>query len=87
VTANTTLTSSLYAVNCNAAGAAFTVTLPNAIGATFLPVIAKIDASANAISVQTAGSQTINGQAPPLTIAYQYSAVSFRSDNANWWIN
>jgi hypothetical protein len=24
---------------------------------------------------------------PQLTIAYQFSAVTFRSDNANWWIN
>jgi hypothetical protein len=89
VTANTTLTSSLYAVNVNAASGPITITLPTAVATLYQPVVAKIDSSANVVNVVTVGGQSINtvSSNPQLTIAYQFSAVTFRSDNANWWIN
>jgi hypothetical protein len=73
-------------VNVNATSGAITITLPTAVGAQYQPVVGKIDSSANVVTVATVGGQTIN-TASTLTIAYQYSSVTFRSDNANWWIN
>jgi hypothetical protein len=72
----------------NATTAAFQVTLPTAVnvaGAGQVFVIKKIDASANAVTVGTTSSQTIDGAATKVLSA-QYDKVMVMSDNANWVI-
>jgi hypothetical protein len=69
---------------CNAATAAFTITLPTAVGAlgrTY--TIKKTDSSANAVTVDPNGSQTIDGQLT-VTLARQWQYVQVVSDGANW---
>jgi hypothetical protein len=71
-------------VLCNATGAAFTVTLPSAVsfeGRQFM--VKKIDASANAVTVDGNGAETIDGAAT-LSLATQWAKVHLVSDGANW---
>jgi len=66
--------------------AAFTVTLPPAAGVqgqTY--IIKKVDSSANAITVDANGSETIDGAATK-DLTTQYDFVSLISDGANWLI-
>ena len=68
----------------NASAGAFSITLPTSVGATGrLYAIKKVDSSANAVTVATTLSQTIDGQTTkPLSI--QYDGVQVQSDGANW---
>jgi hypothetical protein len=85
-TAAYTITSADQTVLANATTAAFTVTLPTAIGSTGqLFTIKKTDSSANAVTVATTLSQTIDGAATK-SLALQYDAITVQSDNANWLI-
>ena len=61
-----------------------TFTLPTSVGATGrLYTIKKVDSSANAVTIATTLSQTIDGQTTkPLSI--QYDGVQVQSDGANW---
>lgn len=73
-----------YLILCNATTAAFAVTLPTAVGVTGLMfVIKKIDSSANAITVNTTSSQTIDG-ASTYSLPAQWNFVNLQSDGANW---
>ena len=68
----------------NASAGAFSITLPTSVGATGrLYTIKKVDSSANAVTIATTSSQTIDGQTTkPLSI--QYDGVQVQSDGANW---
>ena len=68
----------------NASAGAFSITLPTSVGATGrLYTIKKVDSSANAVTIATTLSQTIDGQTTkPLSI--QYDGVQVQSDGANW---
>ena len=71
---------------CDATSAAFTVTLPVAadnIGKTYH--IKKIDISANAITVDGNGSETIDDGATAI-ITTQYECITVVSDGTEWWI-
>lgn len=85
--ANTTLTvDDAGLVLVNASGGARTITLPeaNALGGRPIQItIVKTDISANAVTVQRAGSDTINGQTS-LLIAVG-NRVTFMSDGVNTW--
>lgn len=71
---------------CDASGGAFTVTLPAAATATGLMVrVKKTDASANAVTVDGDGAETIDDSAT-LVINTQYTAVALVSDGVKWWI-
>lgn len=71
---------------CSAAGGAFTVTLPSAVGlAGHVYTIKKTDSSANAVTIATTSSQTIDGAATK-TLSTQYSLWQVASDGANWQI-
>jgi hypothetical protein len=73
-----------HTILVNASGAARTITLPTAIGATGrIYVIKKTDSSANAVTVATTSSQTIDGTTTR-TLASQYSTITVQSDGANW---
>lgn len=70
----------------NATTAAFTVTLPtaaNICGKVF--TIKKTDSGANAVTVGTTSSQTIDG-ATTYSLATQYKYVKVMSDGSNWQV-
>jgi hypothetical protein len=81
-----TITASDYTIGADATSAGFTVTLPTAVG---IPgqafVIKKIDSSANAVTIGTTSSQTIDG-ATFYVMGYQYQSVTVQSNGANWLI-
>lgn len=85
ITTNTVLTSTANSVLVNAAGGNISVTLPTAIGAGYLCFVKRIDSSANTVTIVPNGSQTIDTQTS-ISIQYQYTSVTLKSDNANWWL-
>lgn len=71
---------------CDATGAAFTVTLPAAATVSGQSIsVKKTDASANAVTVDGDGAETIDG-ATTLPLATQYTAVTLWSDGTSWWV-
>jgi hypothetical protein len=80
------ITTTDYTILGNASTAAFSVTLPTSVGATGrVYVIKKVDSSANAVTVATTSSQTIDGQTT-YVLSNQWGGVSVQSDGANWVI-
>lgn len=81
-----TLTSGDGLVVADASGGAFTVTLPTAVGITGTVYrVKKIDATANAVTIDGAGAETIDGGATA-TISTQYEAITVISDGTEWWV-
>jgi hypothetical protein len=74
---------SVFAVT--ATGGAVTITLPSAATAGDGAIVAvkKIDASANAVTIDTTGGQTIDGSASK-SLSTQYGQRTVVSDGANW---
>jgi hypothetical protein len=85
LSANTTLDVTYRIIDADASGGVITITLPSAssVGNGFFFSIMKTDASANTITINTTGGQTINGSASQ-SLSSQYSAKAFYSDGANW---
>jgi hypothetical protein len=85
-TAAYTLTATDSIALGSASTAAFTLTLPTAVGCTGRQyILKKTDSSANAVTVGTTSSQTIDGATTyPLTA--QYESITVVSDGANWSI-
>ena len=72
-----------YHVDVDASGGAVTVVLPAASGHTGkLIEVRKTDSSANTVTVDGSGAETINGSAT-LVIYSQYDSYSLRSDGTN----
>lgn len=87
VSADTTLSASHYMVNVDASGGAKTITLPTAASiAGRVYIIRKSDASANAVTVDGNGAETINGAATYTGLDTQYDAVTIMSDGVGWMI-
>jgi len=85
--ANYTATGSDSVLLGNAASAGFTVTLPSAAtmtGETLL--VKKIDATTNAVTLATTGSQTIDG-ATTYALTVQNATFSVISDGSNWRVS
>ena len=83
-TNNYTLALTDLTVLANAAGGAFTLTLPTAVGATGQRyTMKKIDSSGNAVTIATTSAQTIDG-ASTATLPRQWSQITVMSDGANW---
>ena len=81
-----TATISDHTLTADATSAAFTITLPTAVGITGrIYVIKKTDASGNAVTVGTTSSQTIDGSTT-YSLASQYKYVTVQSNGANWVI-
>jgi hypothetical protein len=81
-----TLTATDQVVTADGTSGAFSITLPTSAsksGQTY--TIKKIDASANAITVNTTSSQTIDG-ATTYSLATQYKYVTVISNGSNWFI-
>jgi hypothetical protein len=71
---------------CDASGAAFDVDLPTVSGNSGKVLhIKKIDATANAITIDPFGAQTIDGQAS-IQLTAQYETVMLVSDGTEWWV-
>lgn len=86
ITTATTLTPYYAVVLCNAVSAAFTVTLPPAADATGVRYdIKKTDSSANAVTIDGDGSETIDGNLTVL-VNLQYESVPVISDGSNWHV-
>jgi hypothetical protein len=79
------LSSSENAVLVNAASGNIIANLPTAVGANFDCTVKRIDSSGNTVTIVPNGSQKIDGQSS-VGIQFQYTSVTMRSDNANWWI-
>ena len=75
-----------HTVLVNAASGAVTITIPPP-GARAYPflVVKKIDASANAVTVDPAGSATIDG-ASTFTLGSQYQGVSLHANALSWYV-
>jgi len=83
-TANYTLTTVDQVVTADATSAAFTVTLPTAVGVTGKTyTIKKVDTGSNAVAVATTSSQTIDGVAS-FALSTAQATVTVISDGANW---
>ncbi|MAI59007.1 MAG: hypothetical protein CML56_08530, partial [Rhodobacteraceae bacterium] len=85
ITQDYTVTITDHTIFVNAAGANIDVTLPTAAsieGRQY--IIKRIDGTATAVSIQTDGSETIDG-ASSAALTDKRSVV-IQSDNSNWWI-
>lgn len=70
----------------SASGGAVTITLPDAAGIHGkVYIIKKVDASVNAVTVDGAGADTIDGAAT-YALALQYASVTVCSDGTNWGV-
>jgi hypothetical protein len=84
LSANTTLDKTHNTVRVDATGTARTITLPDATGcAGRLYRLTKVDSSANAVTVNTTASQTIDG-ATSISLATQWTDAVVQSDGSNW---
>jgi hypothetical protein len=71
---------------CDATTAAFTITLPTAVGNSgLLFTFKKTDATASAVTIDANASETIDG-ALTYVLSAQYKYVTIYSNNANWLI-
>tara|TARA_R110000751_G_scaffold112189_4_gene211035 strand:+ start:6793 stop:7281 length:489 start_codon:yes stop_codon:yes gene_type:complete len=87
-TANYTITEtgSDIQVLCDASGGAFSITLKAASGlAGFVVKVKKTDSSANAVTADGSGSETIDG-ATTQAISARYTSLSMVCDGTNWHI-
>lgn len=83
-TASYTLTATDSNILGDATSGAITITLPDATNISGLQYrVKKIDSSANAVTIATTSSQTIDG-ATTKALSSQYDSATFVSDGANW---
>lgn len=85
VTAAATVALSDYLIACDATSAPFTLSLPavkDAKGMSFLVV--KTDSSANAVTIDGSGSETING-ATTLVLSRQWNGVELYCNGVSWF--
>jgi hypothetical protein len=86
VTSNTVLTSAASAVLVDCTSGNIQITVPTAVGATFLCYVKRIDnVTANTLNVVTTGGQTID-TVSSYGIMFQFTSVTLKSDNSNWWV-
>jgi hypothetical protein len=86
-TSNYTMAETDVFVSVDATGGAVTITLPPAadVGAGKHIGIKKVDASANAVTVDGDGSETIDGAAT-VSLAAQWASLFAVSNGTNWLI-
>lgn len=86
VTVDTTAMASDYTLLCDASAAPLVITLPMASSGTRILNIKKIDASANAVTIDGDGSEQIEGSSTA-SVFVQYENITIHSDGAsNWYI-
>ena len=85
-TGNYTVTATNHTIICNATGGSFTITLPAvASHEGRIYCIKKIDSSANTVTVDGNGSETID-DATTAVLTTQYESITIQSDGSEWWI-
>ncbi len=85
-TAAYSVTTSDRTILADATAGSFAITLPSAIGVTgFIVTIKKIDSTIGVVTIQTALSQTIDGNATQ-TLNSQYGSITVQSNGSNWFI-
>ncbi len=82
---NVVYTTGYHVILVDATAGAITVNLPTAVGNTSKLDIKKIDSSANTVTVDGSGAQTVDGGATAV-LQVQYESIELVSDNANWSI-
>lgn len=86
VTTNTALTASDCLVLVDATSGNVTIDLPPALGKNgFEVIIKKIDSTANTVTVEPNGAETIEGAANKV-LTTQYEVCRTASDGATWWL-
>ena len=86
VTATGNLTATDYLVLADATSGAITLTLPAVASANGAYIIVKkVDVSANAVTIDGNGAETIDG-ATTKALTAQYDAVTVACDGSQWWI-
>lgn len=88
ITGATTLTRADYFVKADAAGGAFTVSLPGAGAANLtghIYIIKRMNAGGNNVTIDPNGAETIDGAAT-FDLATQYASIMIISDGSNWLI-
>jgi hypothetical protein len=84
--ATVTATSADYTIPCDATSNAITVDLPAAAGVSgLILVIKKVDVSANDVTINPNGAETIDGSGTAV-ISTQWEAVTIQSNGTNWII-
>lgn len=84
-TSNQTATNGIVVVLCDCTANPITVNLPTAVGNTAMYVIKKIDASANAATIDGNASETIDGSTTA-AISIRYESRTLVSDGSNWHV-
>lgn len=82
-THNESATEGTAVILCDATVQNITVNLPTAVGNGATIVVKKIDSSANTVTINGDGSETIDDGATAV-IRAQYASVDLISDNSNW---
>lgn len=73
-------------VVADATAAAFTVTLPTAVGNSGVSLtVKKVDSSINAVTIDGDGAETIDGQLTAI-LSVQYDSITLVSDGVQWWV-
>jgi hypothetical protein len=86
IATTTTLDITNSTVLCNATSGAITVNLPTASSTTGrIYVIKKIDSSANAVTIDGSGAETIDG-ATTVSLSAQWNYRSIQSNGTSWFI-
>ena len=86
ITASAAAAADDYMLLCDATSAAITVTLPAAASnAGRVILVKKIDVSANAVTIDGAGAETIDGAATQSTTT-QWTSFSVQCDGTGWFI-
>ena len=86
ITASATINFADYVILADATGGAITVTLPTAGSARgFVFHVKKTDASANAVTLDGNGAETIDDSATQAT-STQYVTMTVVSDGTEWWL-
>jgi len=84
VTSAYTVTDKDHTVLASAAGAAFTINLPPCSAKAYrIVVVKKIDSGSNEVTLDAAGSQTIDGSTT-YTLSRQYQSVELHSNASGW---
>ncbi|HPD66143.1 MAG TPA: hypothetical protein P5050_11305 [Bacteroidia bacterium] len=85
-TSNYTITSSDYSIVADASSGSINITLPDASGISGrIYVIKRLNSGANAVTVLTTNSQTIDGLSS-YSLSAQFATVMVQSDGSNWII-
>lgn len=79
-------TTGILIIECDATTASFTINLPTAVSNTAQFYIKKIDSTANTVTIDASGTQTIDGGLTAV-LTRQYELIGLYSNNANWGIN